>query len=141
MKHFLKYKKHLLSLVLLISLLSFSAIISSAQAQGSIMQSDELKSGYKEGDYKMNDFVNIAVVAAKIIWGISGSLALLAFVVGGVMMLTSAGVAERVTKGRQAIVGGAIGLAIVFGSYAAINFIMINLLGQKDFTFTTGWFK
>lgn len=59
----------------------------------------------------------------KIFTGVSGSLALLMFVYGGFLWLTSAGNAEQVTKGRKVMVWAAIGLLVIFGSYAALSTI------------------
>ena len=56
--------------------------------------------------------------AIKIFTGLSGSFALLMFVYGGFMWVTSAGNMDRVKKGKQVFVWAAIGLIVVFGSYA-----------------------
>ena len=79
------------------------------------------------GDYQLNDFVAIFVQVAKIILGVSGSLALLAFVVGGVMFLASAGNKTLVDRGKSTIIGAVIGLVIVFASYTIIGFILTKL--------------
>lgn len=56
--------------------------------------------------------------------GIMGSAALLMFVVGGVMWLTSAGNAERVKKGTQTMVWSAIGVLIILSSYAILSLVL-----------------
>ena len=76
-----------------------------------------------QGDCKLNDFVQVAVNAAGWLLGITGSLALLALVYGGVMFLISGGSSERVTKAKQIIIGAIIGIAIVFLSYTIIGFV------------------
>ena len=129
--------KKICSFVLLSSLLFiFTASIS--YAQSSIIKTSD--AGYKEGDYTINDFVTLAVRVAEFIWAISGSLALLAFVYGGVLFLISAGSSDKVTKARQAITGAVIGLAIVFGSYAIVFFIMRNIFGVEGNPMSSGWF-
>ena len=89
------------------------------------------------GNYQLNDFVQIAIIASNFILGIVGSLSLLAFIVGGLMWLLSAGKAEMVTRGKQTILGAVIGLAIVFTSYMIIQMVYasfgLNWQGKSDF--------
>ena len=61
--------------------------------------------------------------------GICGTLALLAFVYGGFLMLTSAGDPKKYQKGISAFKYAIIGLAIIFSSYAIVNqiFTLTNL--------------
>ncbi len=62
------------------------------------------------------------VIAAAL--GIVGSLALLMFIFGGFTWMTSAGSAEKVTKGKNIMVWAAIGLVIIFSSYAIVKFVI-----------------
>lgn len=64
-------------------------------------------------------FANLYAFGVKYL----GALALLLFVVGGIMFITSGGNQERVTRARSILVGTTIGLAIVLGSYV----IVINI--------------
>jgi len=59
--------------------------------------------------------------------GVVGSLALLMFVFGGLVWMTSGGSPEKVKKGREIIVWSAIGLAIIFFAYALISFLITTL--------------
>lgn len=65
-------------------------------------------------------FINIMI-------GISGSVALLMFVYGGFMMLTSAGDSDRVGKGKKAMVWAVIGLVVIFGAYAILSALFTAL--------------
>lgn len=56
-----------------------------------------------------------------------GSAALLMFVIGGVLWLTSAGNAERVKQGTQTMVWSAIGVLIIFSSYAILSLVLDGL--------------
>lgn len=79
------------------------------------------------GNYSLNDIVRTAVKVSEFILGIVGSLALLAFVAGGLMMMLSAGNAEWVKRGQQTLIGAVVGLAIVFTSYTIIYFVYKSL--------------
>jgi hypothetical protein len=73
---------------------------------------------------------SIPEVLARIITiltGVSGSVALLMFVYGGVLWLISGGNQERITTGKQAMVYATIGLTIIFGSYAILRALFLAL--------------
>jgi hypothetical protein len=95
------------------------------------------------GDYQLEDLTGILITVAGWILRVSGSLALLAFVLGGVMFLVSAGSNERVNKDKSIITSAVIGLIIVLTSYLIIGFIF-RVTGA-DPTGTdwarTGWFS
>lgn len=61
--------------------------------------------------------------------GISGSLALLMFVWGGFLWLTSGGKPERIKKGQDTLLWSAIGIAVIFGAYAIVNFLITSASG------------
>ena len=96
------------------------------------------------GDCSLNNFVQLTVNVAQWILGVTGSLALLAFVYGGVLFLVSAGSSERVNKAKQVIIGAVIGVVIVFASYMIIGFIFqalgIDCAGNNAWS-RTGWFN
>lgn len=79
------------------------------------------------GNYTLNDMVRTAIKVSEFILSIVGSLALLAFVAGGLMMMLSAGNAEWVTRGRQTLIGAIIGLTIVFTSFMIIQLVFTSL--------------
>lgn len=71
----------------------------------------------------VNNVISIAV-------GMVGALALLVFVSGGLRWLTSSGEPAKIQAGKDAMKWAAIGLVIVFTSYALVNFIFQALTGQ-----------
>ena len=56
--------------------------------------------------------------------GVVGSLALLMFIYGGLTWMTSSGNEEKVKKGRDIILWSAIGLVVIFLSYALTRFVL-----------------
>jgi hypothetical protein len=62
------------------------------------------------------------------ILGVVGSLALLMFVYGGIVWMTSSGNQEKVKKGRDIIVWSAIGLAIIFSAYGLTRVLIEGLV-------------
>jgi hypothetical protein len=81
-------------------------------------------SKYNNGSYELDDLVGVGINVSNLILGIVGSLALLMFVIGGFLMLISAGNSEKVAKAKNILVAAVIGLALVFASYLIINFVM-----------------
>jgi len=63
------------------------------------------------------------------ILGIVGSLALVMFIYGGIIWMTSSGNAEQVTKGKNIIIWATIGLVVIFSAYALVNFVLTKALG------------
>jgi hypothetical protein len=59
--------------------------------------------------------------------GIVGSIALLMFVYGGLVWMTSSGSPEKVKQGKNVIIWSAIGLAIIFASYGLVR-VLINVV-------------
>lgn len=69
-------------------------------------------------------FANIA----RLILGITGSLALLMFVYGGFLMITSAGESDKVTKGKTVLKNAVIGIFIIMCAGLLIQYA-INTIG------------
>jgi len=60
----------------------------------------------------------------KYILSILGVLALVMFISGGIMWMTSGGVSDKIKKGRDTLVWAILGLALIFFSYGLLNFIL-----------------
>lgn len=82
----------------------------------------------ESGRCSLEQVLQMFVNVSYLVLALSGSAALIAFVYGGFEWILSAGHSDRVERGKQAIVGAAIGLAIVFGAYAFINLLISVLI-------------
>lgn len=58
------------------------------------------------------------------IMGLVGSIALVMFIIGGLMWLTSGGNPDKIKKGRDIILWSIIGLIIIFASYTLVDFVI-----------------
>ena len=76
------------------------------------------------GECQLEDFMQVFVNVSTYILSIVGSLALLVFVIGGFYWMISQGDSNRVTKGKDFMKGGVIGLLIVFGAYVGISSVV-----------------
>lgn len=60
--------------------------------------------------------------------GITGVLALIAFVWGGIEWMTSGGKEQRISQGKSMMIWAVVGMVVIFGSYAIIN-LVFRILG------------
>lgn len=82
---------------------------------------------YEQGDYSIGYFLDLAQNILMFVLGISGAFALLMFVWGGFLMLSSAGEDKRVTQGREVLIQATTGLIIVLGSWTIVNYTVAAL--------------
>jgi len=84
-------------------------------------------------DNPLGDIDDPRVVIGNIIkalLGIVGSLALAIFVYGGFNWVISAGNEEKIKKGKDMIIWATFGLAVIFASYALVNFVIGAVAGS-----------
>jgi hypothetical protein len=94
------------------------------------------------GNYTLDDFAAIAVNVAKFILGISGSLALLFFVYGGIMLLISAGQSDKINAAKQIIINSIIGIVVIFTAYTIIGFVITKVFKITDAEwYRVNWFN
>lgn len=71
--------------------------------------------------------VDIPTIVGRLIsaiLGITGALALLMFVWGGVQWLTSGGAPDKVKKGKDTLIWATVGLAVIIMAYALVSAIV-----------------
>lgn len=66
----------------------------------------------------------------KGLFGIIGTIALVMFIFGGFLWMTAFGEESKVKKGWDTMIWAAMGLAVMFGSYVAVDFILKAILGS-----------
>lgn len=59
--------------------------------------------------------------------GVVGSLALVMFIYGGFIWMTSSGSSEQVKKGRDILMWAVIGLVIIFSAYGLVRFVIVGV--------------
>lgn len=73
-------------------------------------------------------FINIS----QVLLGVVGSVLLIVFVYGGIMYTFSQGEPSKIAKGQNALVGGVVGLIIVFTAFIGITYVVGALRGEQD---------
>ncbi|MDD3284177.1 MAG: pilin [Patescibacteria group bacterium] len=79
------------------------------------------------GNCSVNDILNVVINITKFLTGIIGSIALLFFIISGVMMIFSGGSEEKVTKAKTMMTQTVIGLFIFLGAFMIVSFIQNSL--------------
>lgn len=85
-----------------------------------------------ESGYNPLGTTSLAAALGKVIRafiGITGTIALVMFVYGGFLWLTSGGSQEQITKGKNVLVWSSLGLLLIFAAYALVNFVLTKLVG------------
>lgn len=67
--------------------------------------------------------------------GVAGSIALLMFVYGGMLWLTSAGNAEKIKKGQAIILWSVLGMVVMFSAYIIVRYVLGAILVGAGKTF------
>lgn len=83
---------------------------------------------------KLTDPREIIGNVIKAMLGVTGSLALLVFIFGGFTWVTSAGNEEKIKKGKEMILWAALGLVVIFASYAMVRFVIGAATGGANTT-------
>jgi hypothetical protein len=116
--------------------LGFSALAQSSNGTTTLSQSGSgqttapasaktLTNPLKDSQGKpVTSFQQLLGVIINYLMGIIGSVALIMFIVGGLTWLTSGGNSTKVKKGKDIIVWSALGLALIFSSYALVRFLL-----------------
>lgn len=66
----------------------------------------------------------------KGLFGIIGTIALCIFIYGGFLWMTAFGEESKIKKGWDTMIWAGLGLAVIFGSYVAVDFILKAILGS-----------
>jgi len=83
------------------------------------------------GDCTPNHVLQMFINLSKMILSILGVVALVLFVIGGIIYLTSAGSPQRVEQGTSILKGTIIGIIIVLCSWSVVYFILDVLGADK----------
>ncbi len=80
-----------------------------------------------EGAGQKFELMPVLHTALNVVLGVIGFIAVVMIIVGGVQYTTSAGDAAKVTKAKNTILYGVVGLVIALLAFAIVNFILSNI--------------
>jgi len=117
----MKQQKKIKKIILVLSLifiLGFSAQVWAQQGLPNPLGQQEITK---------QSVLTFAGKVAKGAIAVSGSIALLLFIYGGFLWLTSQGEPAKIKKGRDGFLWSVVGLAIIFSSYFLVDFLIRGL--------------
>lgn len=120
------------TLILVLFTIVYIALPYIALAQKELPDPLGLKEKMKEmGTVKISDTIpGLVGGIIQTILGMVGVLALVMFIYGGILWMTSGGSSEKIKKGKDTIVWAVLGLAFIFFSYAILEFILGALMDK-----------
>ncbi|QQS60372.1 hypothetical protein IPN41_00055 [Candidatus Falkowbacteria bacterium] len=127
-------KKHFIIIAFAFSLAIYGLSLSPlfVTAQGPLLSDSLIEDAEcSSGNCSLNTFIALGVSLSNIILGLVGALTLAMFIYGGVTLLISGGSAEKISKGKEIILGSVVGLLIVFGSFTIIKFVVDDVLNAN----------
>lgn len=80
---------------------------------------------------QQTDLMKILNIIINVVIGVIGFVAVVMIIVGGVQYTTSAGETAKVTKAKNTIMYGIIGLVIALLAFAIVNFVLSNIFGSS----------
>lgn len=103
---------------------------------GKCVLSGAMSSGTPSADalpcnYTISDILQTAVNGLQLIFGITGSIALLMFMYGGFLWLISGGSAEKIKQGTGILKNSVIAIIIILGASLIVRFVASDLFGVK----------
>lgn len=115
-KFFSKINKWQYILAILFLLVSIAGVRVALAEEGAVILENPL------GDTV--DIVDVIARVIKTIFAFTGILALLQFIYGGLLWMTSSGNQEKITKGKNTLLWAILGIIVVFMSYAFVRFVI-----------------
>ena len=76
------------------------------------------------------DLIQVGVNASDMIVSFSGAIAILMFIIGGIIMITAYG-SDRITMGKNIIIATLVGLLIIFASWTLVNTLVFAFYGSS----------
>ena len=110
------------------------ASISPAYADGikdcvGTVDCDTIK-GSEEGIFGKGDLMGILTVIINVVVGVVGFIAVAMIVLGGINFATSQGDTSKVTKARNTILYGVVGLIMAILAFSIVNFVLANVFSE-----------
>ncbi len=119
-------------LIFLIFVFSISGFLFAQNNTPSSASDEENQDLNLPNPLQTTDVSELAGRIIKAILGLVGVFALVMFIYGGMLWMTSGGSEEKVKRGRDTLVWAMAGLALIFFSYAILEFLFKILLRTQE---------
>lgn len=83
---------------------------------------------------KGEDLLSQIAKVINVILGMVGIIAVVVIIIGGISFITSQGDPGKVTKARNTILYGVVGIAVALLAFAIVNFVLTGIFGGSSTT-------
>lgn len=83
--------------------------------------------GQNDGVFSNSDLMGTLTIVINVVVGVIGFVAVVMIVMGGIGFATSQGDAAKVTKARNTILYGVVGLVVALLAFAVVNFVLNSI--------------
>lgn len=77
-----------------------------------------------------NNLMETLSIIINVVLGVIGFIAVVMIILGGISFITSQGDTAKVTKARNTILYGVIGLVVAILAFAIVNFVLSSVFGN-----------
>lgn len=84
-------------------------------------------SGVNGGTAASGNLMDLIKKIINVVLGVVGIIAVVMMIIGGISFITSQGDAGKVTKARNTILYGVVGLIVALLAFAIVNFVLTNI--------------
>lgn len=99
------------------------------QSQGANNAASYIQSGGSANNQNTTDLMGVVKTIINVIIGVVGLVAVVMVIIGGIGFTTSQGDANKVTKARNTLLYGIVGLVVAILAFAIVNFVLSNVFG------------
>lgn len=82
------------------------------------------------GTDSKTDLMGTLTTVINVVLAVVGFVAVIMIIMGGISFITSQGDSSKVTKARNTILYGVIGLVVALLAFAIVNFVLSNVFGS-----------
>lgn len=112
-----------------IATMSPAYAIKCVDSTGAVIDASDISECYGQTDQE-TDLMGTLSTIINVIIGVVGFIAVVMIIIGGIGFVTSQGDAARVTKARNTILYGVVGLVVAILAYAIVNFVLKSLVNN-----------
>lgn len=77
-----------------------------------------------------NTLMSTLTTIINVVLGVVGFIAVVMIIIGGISFITSQGDSSKVTKARNTILYGVVGLVVALLAFAIVNFVLSSVFGS-----------
>ena len=119
--------KKLLAAIMMTVAMMGAAVPAMAARSGSGVSQATTYVDSEANDGNQTDLMEVVKIIINVIIGIVGLIAVVMIIVGGISFTTSQGDSGKVTKAKNTVLYGIVGLVVAILAFAIVNFVLTSI--------------